>query len=68
MAICFVQFALERLHNTPVEINVKDSLLLHLLGLIGISDIRKPTGTLLEAKSAKEELDAFDEIFELGML
>ena len=68
MAICFVQFALERLHNTPVEINVKDSLLPHLLELIGISDIRKPTGTLLEAKGAKKELDAFDKIFKLGML
>ena len=68
MAICFVQFALERLNNTPVEINVKDSLLLHLLELIGIPDIRKLTGTLLEAKSAKKEFDAFDEIFKLGLL
>ena len=68
MAICFVQFALERLNNTPVEINVKASLLLHLLGLIGISDIRKLTRTLLEAKSAKKDLDVFDEIFKLGML
>ena len=68
VAICFVQFALETLNNTPVEINVKDSLLLHLLELIGIPDIRKPTGTLLEAKSAKKELDAFDKIFKLGML
>lgn len=47
--------------------DVKD-LLLHLLELISISDIRKPTGTLLEAKSAKKELDAFDEIFEFGVL
>lgn len=68
VAICFVQFVLERLNNTPVEINVKDSLLLHLPELIGISDIRKPTGTLLEAKSAKKEFDAFDKIFQLGML